>query len=56
MEECDFTVTIVGLGLIGGSYGLALRKINYKNIFGVDVSPEALVKVSELISTPNTFL
>lgn len=47
MEECDFKVTIVGLGLIGASYGLALKKLNYKNIFGVDISSEILIKAQE---------
>lgn len=47
MEECDFKVTIVGLGLIGASYGLALKKLNYKNIFGVDISKAILIKAEE---------
>ena len=56
MVESDFKVTIVGLGLIGASYGLALKKLNYKNVFGVDISSETLTKASGLTSTPNIFL
>jgi len=47
MEQCDFKVTIVGLGLIGASYGLALKKLNYKNVSGVDISSEILIKAEE---------
>ena len=47
MGKCDFKVTIVGLGLIGASYGLALKNLNYKNVLGVDVSSEVLIKAEE---------
>jgi len=47
MVESDFKVTIVGLGLIGASYGLALKKLNYKNVFGVDISSETLIKAEK---------
>jgi len=47
MVESDFKVTIVGLGLIGASYGLALKKLNYKNVFGVDISSETLTKAEK---------
>lgn len=32
----SINITIVGLGVIGGSYGLALRNLGYKNIYGID--------------------
>ncbi|MBC8060185.1 MAG: prephenate dehydrogenase [Clostridiaceae bacterium] len=47
MGECDFKVTIVGLGLIGASYGLALKKLSYKNVSGLDISSEILIKAEE---------
>ncbi|HEY5561001.1 MAG TPA: prephenate dehydrogenase [Clostridiaceae bacterium] len=45
MEEYDFSVTIIGLGLIGGSYAEALMKLKLssgdfkpKYIYGVDIN------------------
>ena len=40
----DFKIAIVGLGLIGGSIALKLKKIGFKNIFGVDIDKETLKK------------
>lgn len=45
MDEPDFKdleVTIVGLGLIGGSYALALKKINPKKIWAIDIDRSIL--------------
>lgn len=38
MEDCDFNISIavVGMGLIGGSYAMALRELNPKCIIGID--------------------
>lgn len=38
MEDHDFrlNIVIVGLGLIGSSFAMALRKLNPKNIWGID--------------------
>ena len=44
----NFNITIVGLGLVGGSYAMALRKLKPKNIWAVDVDPKALKKGEEL--------
>lgn len=38
----DFNVTVVGLGLIGGSFARKLIKLNPKNVWGVDVSEDVL--------------
>lgn len=38
----DLTFAIVGLGLIGGSYGKALRKLNARKIIGIEQNPETL--------------
>lgn len=38
MEDIDFkiNITIVGLGLIGGSFGKAIRNLTSKKIYGID--------------------
>ncbi|RNC29808.1 MAG: Prephenate dehydrogenase [Candidatus Dichloromethanomonas elyunquensis] len=45
MEEADFRgleITIVGLGLIGGSYASALRKMNPKKLWAIDIERDIL--------------
>ncbi|MCM8711603.1 prephenate dehydrogenase [Clostridium sp. SYSU_GA19001] len=42
MEGLDFNITIVGLGLIGGSYAMALKELKPKNLWAVDVDENAL--------------
>lgn len=47
MEDSDFknfniNIAVVGLGLIGGSYAMALRKLNPKKICGIDMDEEVL--------------
>lgn len=44
----NFNITIVGLGLVGGSYAKALRKLNPKNIWALDIDKDALHKGEEL--------
>ena len=44
----DFNITIVGLGLVGGSFAKALKKLSPKNIWAVDIDKEALKKGEEL--------
>lgn len=41
-------IVIVGLGVIGGSIGLALRRAGYKEVFGVDTDPHTLQKAEKL--------
>lgn len=51
MEEPDFEkmeITVVGLGLIGGSYAMALRKLNPQKIWGIDVDPGVLTQAEEM--------
>lgn len=47
MGECDFKVTIIGLGLIGASYAKALKKLDFKTVWGVDLSSEVLSKAEK---------
>ncbi|MFL0196667.1 prephenate dehydrogenase [Clostridium sp. WILCCON 0269] len=44
MEDCDFNINIavVGVGLIGGSYAMALRDLKPKCIIGIDKDKSAL--------------
>lgn len=42
MQGVNLNVTIVGLGLIGGSFAKALREIKVKNIWAVDLDREVL--------------
>lgn len=52
--EADFSdfksleITIVGLGLIGGSYALALKKLQPKKIWAVDIDQEVLSQAERL--------
>ena len=36
MDLSDFNITIVGLGLIGGSYAMALRKLKPRQLWAID--------------------
>lgn len=44
MEECEFRnrIAIVGLGLIGGSYAMALRRHGGMELYGIDIDEEVL--------------
>lgn len=46
MEEGDFrrNIAVVGLGLIGGSYAMALRQLKAGKIFGIDIDESVLDK------------
>ncbi|XVE29523.1 prephenate dehydrogenase [Wukongibacter baidiensis] len=46
MLELDFNITIVGLGLIGGSFAMALKELNPKNLWAVDIDEE-VIKTAE---------
>lgn len=51
MEDCDFNnlkIAVVGLGLIGGSYAMALKSLNAKYIVGIDKNLETLDKAVEM--------
>lgn len=48
MEDGDFrsNITVVGLGLIGGSYAMALRQNTAGRIFGIDIDERVLEKAA----------
>jgi prephenate dehydrogenase len=50
MEEpsFNFNITVVGLGLIGGSYAKALRELKPNNIYGIDYNTTTLKSALEL--------
>lgn len=50
LEECgfDFNIAIVGMGLIGGSYAMALKELKPAEIYGIDVDEKALDKALEM--------
>ena len=48
MDCTDFNITIVGLGLIGGSFAMALRKLYPKNIWAIDIDKETLRAAEEM--------
>lgn len=41
-------ITIVGLGLIGGSYAMALKELGVHNVWGVDINQETLLKAENM--------
>ncbi len=47
MTELDFNITIVGLGLIGGSFAMALKELKPKNLWGVDIDKEVIQTAEE---------
>lgn len=44
----NINIVVVGLGVIGGSYAMALRKKGYKNIYGIDLNEETIKKAEKL--------
>lgn len=41
-------IVIVGLGVIGGSYAMALKKCGYNNVYGIDCDQETIKKAINL--------
>lgn len=48
MDELDFNITVVGLGLIGGSYAMALSELKPKHIWGVDNDEKSIQAAEKL--------
>lgn len=41
-------IVIVGLGVIGGSFALALKQAGYGGVYGVDTNAETLEKAEKM--------
>ncbi len=41
-------IVIVGLGVVGGSFAMALNKAGYENVYGIDVNMETIKKAKNL--------
>ena len=41
-------IVIVGLGVIGGSFAMALNEAGYKDVYGIDTNKETIKKAEEL--------
>lgn len=48
MINLKFNITIVGLGLIGGSYAMALKELEPKNLWGIDLDLNAIKTAEDL--------
>ncbi|MGH4137962.1 prephenate dehydrogenase [Clostridium sp.] len=48
MDISDFNITIVGLGLIGGSFAMALKELNPKNLWAIDIDKDVLVVAEKM--------
>lgn len=49
-------ILIVGLGVIGGGYAMALKEVGYKDIYGVDINKETLKKAENMNIIKEGFL
>jgi len=49
LDFSDFNITIVGLGLIGGSFAMALKELKPKNIWAIDIDSSVL-KTAEMMN------
>lgn len=47
-EEWDFNIVVVGLGLIGASFAMALKKLQPRRIWGVDINPAVIEKAERM--------
>jgi prephenate dehydrogenase len=48
MADLPFNITVVGLGLIGGSFAMALKELKPKNLWGIDINKETLEKAENM--------
>ncbi|AGK99353.1 prephenate dehydrogenase [Clostridium pasteurianum] len=48
MISLEFNITVVGLGLIGGSYAMALKELKPNNLWGIDIDLKA-IKAAEAL-------
>lgn len=43
----NITISIIGLGVIGGSFAKALKRAGYKKVFGIDIDEKTLEKAKD---------
>ena len=48
MKREFMKIVIVGLGVIGGSYAMALKNVGYEEVYGIDTNIETLKKAKEI--------
>jgi prephenate dehydrogenase len=44
----NLSVTVVGLGLIGGSFAMALRDLGFKNLWGIDINEATVLEAENM--------
>ena len=44
----DFTVTVVGLGVVGGAFAEALTNIGVNTVYGIDIDEDTLEKAKKM--------
>lgn len=44
----NINITVIGLGLIGGSYAMAFKEINNGHVWGVDTNENTLKKAAHM--------
>ena len=49
MKREFMKIVIVGLGVIGGSYAMALKNAGYEEVYGIDTNIETLKKAKEIV-------
>lgn len=47
-KGCIMKILIIGLGVIGGGYAMALKEAGYEDIYGIDTNEETLKKANEM--------
>lgn len=48
MISLEFNITVVGLGLIGGSYAMALKELKPNNLWGIDIDLNAIKAAEDM--------
>lgn len=48
MISLEFNITVVGLGLIGGSYAMALKELKPNNLWGIDIDLNAIKTAEDM--------
>ena len=49
-------ILIVGLGVIGGGYAMALKEAGYKEVYGVDINTDTLKRAKEMAIIKEGFI